>query len=144
MRLIIILYIFLSFISPAQAYIEEDNTGRAEASAGDQNTNMHRLNARGDYYIKKLKKIDEFVSKGNDISSLDISNVDDLNNFEQKDREEQYNKKLLAEVVKTTSNPATLKENTKPDLYASLAAINETRDTEIAAALQRQFRGRTR
>ena len=38
--------------------MEEDNTGLAEMSAGEQNTNMYKLNARTEYQLRRLKKYD--------------------------------------------------------------------------------------
>lgn len=143
MRLIIILYILISFVPPAYAYIEENNAGDAEASAGDQNTNLYRLNARGDYYIKRLKKIDEFAAKGGgSLSGVDISSIEGIDSFEQKDREEQQNKKLLAEVVKAVSKPATLVVANKPEIYSSLTSVDGIRDAEVAITLQKQLKGR--
>lgn len=114
----------------------------AEASAGDQNTNMYKLNTRTDYLVKKLKKIDEYVSKNkNDISALGISSLDDVTMLEQKNKEQLQNKRLLENVTKAASAPATLKIVVKPDVYSSLLAVNDMRDAEIAASLQRQFRG---
>jgi len=142
MRVLVLLYILLCFSAPAFAYIEENNVGMAEMSAGDQNTNIHKLSTRTDYLIKKLKKIDEYATKNKDeVSSLNVSDIEDISIMEQKDREKQQNKKLLEEIIKTTANPQTLKEAVKPDVYTSLFSTNEVRDSEIALALQKQLRG---
>ena len=143
MRLFTGLYIFWSFvfISPALAYIEEDTVGIAEADAGEQNTNMYKLNARGDYFIKKLKKIDEYASKNSQYEVPDLSNISDINNFEQKNKEEEQNKMILADVSRITANPQQLKMVVKPDVYSSLTTANEVRDAQVALMLQRQFSG---
>jgi len=142
MRWLVLTYIFLLFSSPAWAYIEEDTTGMAEATAGDQNTNMYKLNSRTDYLVKKLRKIDEFATKNSDdISPLNVSSLEDISNLEQKDREKQQTKRILEEVVKATANPQTLKVAVKPDVYVSLLSFNEVKDTQIATSLQKQLRG---
>lgn len=142
MRWLVFTYIFLSFSSPAWAYIEEDTAGMAETSAGDQNTNMYKLNSRTDYLVKKLRKIDEYAAKNSeDISPLNVSSLEDISSLEQKDREKQQTKKILEEVVQATANPQTLRVAVKPDVYLSLLAANEVRDSQVAAALQRQLQG---
>ncbi len=143
MRLLTGLCIFWSFvfISPAWAYIEEDTAGIAEADAGEQNTNMYKLNARGDYFVKKLKKIDEYASKNSQYEVPDLSNISDINNFEQKNKEEEQNKMILADVLRITANPQQLKIVVKPDVYSSLTTANEVKDTQVALMLQKQLSG---
>ena len=143
MRLLTGLCIFWSFvfISPAWAYIEEDTAGIAEADAGEQNTNMYKLNARGDYFVKKLKKIDEYASKNSQYEVPDLSNISDINNFEQKNKEEEQNKMILADVSRITANPQQLKIVVKPDVYSSLTTTNEVIDTQVALMLQKQLSG---
>lgn len=145
MRICVWLYIFLCLSSPAFAYVEENNAGMAEMSAGDQNTNMYKLNSRTDYLVKKLKKIDEYASKkGNDTPFLNVSDIEDISVMEQKDREKQQNKKFLEEIVKTAATPQNLKESVKPDVFMTLLSINEVKDAGIAAELQRQINGARR
>lgn len=111
----------------------------AEATAGEQNTNMYRLNARGEYFVKRLKKIDEYAAKGG--RTPDITSIEDISNYEQKNKEEEQNKRILADISKLAANPRQLKENVKPELYTSLALVNGVRDTEIVAYLSRQLKG---
>ncbi|MBQ8481879.1 MAG: hypothetical protein IJ532_05045 [Alphaproteobacteria bacterium] len=134
-------FCFFISVSPAMAYIEEDTAGMTEADAGEQNTNMYKLNARGDYFIKKLKKIDEYASKNSRYEVPNLSDINDINSFEQKNKEEEQNKLILADVVKMTSNPQQLKVILKSDVYTSLTAINEVRDAQVASVLQRQIAG---
>lgn len=142
MRVLSYIYFFLVLATPAFAYIEENNAGMAEMSAGDQNTNMYKLNTRTDYLVKKLKKVDEYATRNkDDASAFDISNIEDISVIEQKDREKLQNKKLLEEITKMTATPAVLKNVVKPETFSSLAAINQVKDTETAALLQRRLHG---
>ena len=143
MRLFAWLFAFCFFISAssAWAYIEEDTVGMTKADAGEQNTNMYRLNARGDYFVKRLKKIDEYASKNNQYEVPNLSDISNINNFEQKNKEEEQNKMILANVTRQTSNPQQLKIVVKADTYKSLTAINEVRDAQMASVLQRQIGG---
>lgn len=111
----------------------------AEATAGEQNTNMYRLNARGEYFVKRLKKIDEYAAKG--AKTSDITSIEDISSYEQKNKEEQQNKRILADISKIAANPRQLKENIKPELYTSLAQVNGVRDTEVVTFLNRQLKG---
>ena len=142
MRWLVLLYIFLSLPSPAFAYVEENNAGLTEASAGDQNTNMYKLNSRTDYLIKKLRKIDEYSAKNKDaLSSLNIASFEDITSLEQKDRENQQSKKILEEVIKATSDPQSLRVAVKPDVYISLLSLHDARDAQLADDLQKQLAG---
>lgn len=142
MRWLVLLYIFLSLPSPAFAYVEENNAGLTEASAGDQNTNMYKLNSRTDYLIKKLRKIDEYSAKNKDASSLlNIASFEDITSLEQKDRENQQSKKILEEVIKATSDPQSLRVAVKPDVYISLLSLHDARDAQLADDLQKQLAG---
>lgn len=138
-RLLVLGFLLLA-ATPASAYIEDDNTGMTEADAGEQNTNMYKLNARGEYFVKKLKKIDEYSRKGLNVPNL--SDAEDLSSFEQKNDAEMQNKKVLAEAQKVVADPLQLKIDAKPETYAFLTAADERRDTSAAAALQRQLKGR--
>lgn len=142
MRWLVLLYIFLSLPFPAFAYVEENNAGLTEASAGDQNTNMYKLNSRTDYLIKKLRKIDEYSAKNKDASSsLNIASFEDITSLEQKDRENQQSKKILEEVIKATSDSQSLRVAVKPDVYISLLSLHDARDAQLADDLQKQLAG---
>lgn len=142
MRMLILTFVILLSCSPAFAYIEEDTVGMAEATAGEQNTNMHKLNARGDYFVKNLKKIDEYAQKNKGAVLVDLSNIGDINDFEKKNSEELQNKKMAEEVARAVVNTQQLRVVVKPDVYSSLHAINEVRDTQIVSVLQKQLRGK--
>ena len=100
---------------------------------------MYRLNARGEYFVKRLKKIDEYAAKG--AKTSDITSIEDINSYEQKSKEEQQNKIILADIGKITENPRQLKENIKPEVYTALAQVSGVRDEEIVTYLNRQLRG---
>ena len=142
MRVLVLLYIFLCFATPAFAYVEENDAGMTKNTAGEQTTNLYKLKTRTDYLIKRLKKMDNYATRSEDETfTQDVFNVEDISVMEQKDKERAQNKKLLEDVVKAVSNPAKLKNTVKPDVFSSLTAINEVRDIEIATSLQRQLRG---
>lgn len=142
MRIFVLLYIFLFLASPALAYVEEDNTGLAEMSASEQNTNMYKLNASTEYQLRRLKKYDEYSGKnGGQAMPLNMDDIRDIRILEQKDFDEQQNKKLLEEVIKQTADSKVLKNNIKPDVYLSLLSLKGVKDAQIAPVLQKQLSG---
>lgn len=140
MRIFVLFYIFLFLSSPALAYVEEDNTGLAEMTAGEQNTNMYKLNSRTDYLVKRLKKIDEYSARKGG-GSFNVADIEDVSLLEQKDLEERQNKKILEELVKMSADSKKLKNDIKPEVYISLLSFNGVKDARVAADLQKQLSG---
>ena len=140
MRIFVLFYIFLFLSSPALAYVEEDNTGLAEMTAGEQNTNMYKLNSRTDYLVKRLKKIDEYSARKGG-GSFNVADIEDVSLLEQKDLEERQNKKILEELVKMSADSKKLKNDIKPEVYISLLSYNGVKDARVAADLQKQLSG---
>ena len=140
MRIFVLFYIFLFLSSPALAYVEEDNTGLAEMTAGEQNTNMYKLNSRTDYLVKRLKKIDEYSARKGG-GSFNVADIEDVSLLEQKDLEERQNKKILEELVKMSADSKKLRNDIKPEVYISLLSYNGVKDARVAADLQKQLSG---
>ena len=142
MRIFVLFYIFLFLSSPALAYVEEDNTGLAEMTAGEQNTNMYKLNSRTNYLVKRLKKFDEYSArKDNGAGSFNVADIEDISLLEQKDFDERQNKKILEELVKLSADSQNLKNDIKPDVYISLLSFNGVKDARVASDLQKQLSG---
>ena len=142
MRIFVLFYIFLFLSSPALAYVEEDNTGLAEMTAGEQNTNMYKLNSRTNYLVKRLKKFDEYSArKDNGAGSFNVADIEDISLLEQKDFDERQNKKILEELVKLSADSQNLKNDIKPDVYISLLSFNGVKDAQVASDLQKQLSG---
>jgi hypothetical protein len=133
---------FLGAASNAYAYLETYTEGETQVTAGDQNTNMYRLNAVGSIAMKKLKKIDEALARNpnENVNAMDISQIEQLidsNENEQKQQLEQMMKK----VSKTLSSPENLRVMPDKRLYKELStlSIRETRDTAVAVELLKQL-----
>ena len=88
---------------------------------------MYKLMAKNDYKIREFKNRKKFGGAGA---------------FEKEETDE--NKKLLDVVVKTTADSQALKNNIKSDVFFSLLSINEVKDAQIAATLQKQLNGMKR
>jgi hypothetical protein len=133
---------FLGAASNAYAYLDTYTEGETQVTAGDQNTNMYRLNAVGSIAMKKLKKIDEALARNpnENVNAMDISQIEQLidsNENEQKQQLEQMMKK----VSKTLSSPENLRVLPDKRLYKELSTlrIRETRDTAVAVELLKQL-----
>ena len=142
LRCVLLLVFFLGAASNAYAYLETYTEGETQVTAGDQNTNMYRLNAVGSIAMKKLKKIDEALARNpnENVSAMDISQIEQLidsNENEQKQQLEQMMKK----VSKTLSSPENLRVLPDKRLYKELStlSIRETRDTAVAVELLKQL-----
>lgn len=139
---VLLLVFFLGAASNAYAYLETYTEGETQVTAGDQNTNMYRLNAVGSIAMKKLKKIDEALARNpnENVNAMDISQIEQLidsNENEQKQQLEQMMKK----VSKTLSSPENLRVMPDKRLYKELStlSIRETRDTAVAVELLKQL-----
>ena len=142
LRCVLLLVFFLGAASNAYAYLETYTEGETQVTAGDQNTNMYRLNAVGSIAMKKLKKIDEVLARNpnENVNAMDISQIEQLidsNENEQKQQTEQMMKK----VSKTLSSPENLRVLPDKRLYKELStlSIRETRDTAVAVELLKQL-----
>lgn len=142
LRCVLLLVFFLGAASNAYAYLETYTEGETQVTAGDQNTNMYRLNAVGSIAMKKLKKIDEALARNpnENVNAMDISQIEQLidsNENEQKQQLEQMMKK----VSKTLSSPENLRVLPDKRLYKELStlSIRETRDTAVAVELLKQL-----
>lgn len=142
LRCVLLLVFFLGAASNAYAYLETYTEGETQVTAGDQNTNMYRLNAVGSIAMKKLKKIDEVLARNpnENVNAMDISQIEQLidsNENEQKQQLEQMMKK----VSKTLSSPENLRVLPDKRLYKELStlSIRETRDTAVAVELLKQL-----
>ena len=142
LRCVLLLMFFLGAASNAYAYLETYTDGETQVTAGDQNTNMYRLNAVGALAMKKLKKIDEALARNpnENVNAMDISQIEQLidsNENEQKQQLEQMVKK----VSKTLSSPENLRVLPDKRLYKELStlSIRETKDTAVAVELLKQL-----
>lgn len=142
LRCVLLLMFFLGAASNAYAYLETYSEDETQVTAGDQNTNMYRLNAVGSIAMKKLKKIDEALARNpnENVNAMDISQIEQLidsNENEQKQQLEQMVKK----VTKTLSSPENLRVMPDKRLYKELStlSVQETKDTAVAVELLKQL-----
>lgn len=129
-------------IGQAFAYVDETNSDDAEMSAGDQNTNLFKMQSEGETYIKKFKEINKLLEKQNDSSYAGTIDVDQLIRDSQLSAQEKELDSLLAKVEKNTEDVKSLRFVPSHEIYASI--VTESRkliyDTDVAAATLAEIR----
>ena len=148
MRLLWVLAaMFLMGAAEAHAYLETYSEDETQVTAGEQNTNLYRLNAMGSIAMKKLKKIDDAIAR-NPKAQVKAESVSAI--VEMIAANEDENKKAMALMLKriaqTLQQPNTLKAAPDNDLYRRFAGLcaQDTRDAAVAAALLQKIKGTRR
>lgn len=148
MRLLWVLAaMFLMGAAEAHAYLETYSEDETQVTAGEQNTNLYRLNAMGSIAMKKLKKIDDAIAH-NPKAQVTAESVSAI--VEMIDANEDENKKAMALMLKriaqTLQQPNTLKAAPDNDLYRRFAGLcaQDTRDAAVAAVLLQKIKGTRR
>lgn len=142
MRLLVIL-IMLGCAFPAQAYIDDTDADEAAATAGEQNTNLHRLTDIGNNKLKDLKKRDEYIRRAEAAGQvISASAFDDLDDFAHRDEVQMHIKRTLSDVGKRVKDPSLLRLKTENEVYVLLAQIEakQIRDAEVAEKLSNSIR----
>lgn len=139
LKTIIILLGFMFFINPAQAYLEETDDGSTKLSAGEQNTNMYRINSQGKVALKKLKQIDELMAKSptaGDGSAKNVAQVAQIVD-EQNDAAVRIAAEQARQTARLLENKSALKNNDNGQTVQMIisAAQTQTKDAEVAATL---------
>lgn len=136
--------ILVLVIEPAFAYIEIGEKGDAEATSGEQTTNLYRLNLQGMSAIKKLKKVDNIIARNEALGKKVM--VYDVNDLLEKDvvqREKEELKIVLKEVNQIVATPKKLKITPDTETYIQLKNLHRNaRDRTIAQQLMNSLKGR--
>ncbi len=136
--------ILVLVIEPAFAYIEIGEKGDAEATSGEQTTNLYRLNLQGMSAIKKLKKVDSIIARdealGKKVMVYDVNELLE-NDVVQQEKEEL--KLVLKEVNQIVALPKKLKITPDTEIYMQLKNLHrDARDRTVAQQLMNSLRGR--
>ncbi|MBP5352411.1 MAG: hypothetical protein J6Y91_01425 [Alphaproteobacteria bacterium] len=128
----------LTFSAPAFSYLEVGEKGDAEASAGEQTSNLYRLNANGMLAIKKLKKVDDIIRREQSAGrSMAVSDVNDLLASDAEQQKKKELEQLENDTKKVLSNPKLLKEKDNSAVYAQIKELkSDVRDQEIVKTLR--------
>lgn len=122
--------------------MDETNADEAEMSAGDQNTNLFKMQAEGETYIKKFKEINQLIERQGGTSYAGTTDVDQLIRNSQLSEQEKELDSLLIMVEKNTENVKALRVIPSHEVYANISAESRKQiyDTDVAAATLAEIR----
>ena len=143
MKIILLIFLFCFLISPAHAYKEDNRSGEAQLTAGEQNTNLHKLSSKGAIVIKKLKKASEYVERKKAAGkSVNATDFDDILLSDKAEEEKQILKNITANISQKAENPRNLTIVSDYAVYEILLNMQDRqfRDKQIVAALRQQLR----
>ncbi len=140
MRLLLVVsFVFCSFISHAFAYLEVENKGDAKATANEQTTNLYMLNNSNDIILKKLKKIEELYEKKpelakklgqEEIEKIASGNSQELQRQDILKETERFVKRFVAD-----KNELILKHDEYFYHQLTNIALQSSRDDDVVAKL---------
>lgn len=148
MKIILLVVMFCFSAYPASAYKEDSRIGETQMTAGEQNSNLYRLQSRGSEILKKLKQADEYVGRAQASGKqVNASALEDLLNSEQKDRAEHEIERLSVGVQQQTAEYTLLRVVPDHSTYELLTQMHlqQQKDREAAQqllAVLQQRRGR--
>lgn len=136
MKIILLtLALFLAAVNPVGAYLEERSSGDAEATAGEQNTNLRRLQAVQKISVKRLKKIDDALAKEKlkNISNVDMTVIEEMLNGNE---DKKFMTQALKNIQKAQAKTAELVVAVDFDLYKNFTSIRAQSIYDAEAAKQ--------
>lgn len=138
MKLLSVLTLFLFIVYPLQAA----EVGDAQATPGEQTTNLYRLNAGSAVQLKKLRQLDKILSKNPNLVITNNEDISDLlSNKKQVNIDEQKQlAQLQQETVKRTAQKRNLiVSNSKSYQQINSILASSVRDTEKIVALKQKM-----
>ena len=139
---LVVINVFFLMAGSALAYLDDTQIGDAEASAGDQNTNLYKLKSQGGVILKQLQKVDEYVARnraaGREVERMQI---DDFLLTEQQEDEKRQLQQITAEIKQATQDYKRLKRRDLQENYQQIIAVQNSgvKDAEVAAQLRQKL-----
>jgi len=146
MRIILFLFLICFSIAPAYAYKEDNRAGEAQATAGEQNTNLYRLNSKGKVALKKLKQASEYVERSKAAGkTVKASAIEDLLLSGKAEDEKMELNRLTEAAAKQIEEPLQLKVAGNHAVYEIIAKLQslQVKDRQVVQTLTQQL-GRTK
>ncbi len=142
MKIILVIFAIGFMISPAYAYMEDSRVGETQLTAGEQNSNLHRVSNRGIEALKKLKQADDYIERVQATGKqINATALEDLLNSEQKDKAEQEIERLAANIGTQIKNIGSLKVSPDHNTYERISQLRQSqqKDRELAVRLAQQL-----
>jgi len=133
----VVIILMCCVVSPAYSYIEDKDTSGTQLTAGEQNSNLYRLNSKGASALKILKKADEYIarneSRGNTVQASDL---EDLLLSDEEDKQKQQLKIIMEKVKRQTANPQKLRVASNPETFSILQNMQKLAQKDKAKAVE--------
>lgn len=139
------IFSFFWLSSSANAYIDTTVEGEAEATAGEQNTNLYRLNAANFSKLKKMRQIDNVLARNPNANVENSREMEDLlSNKKQIDLDTQAQlEQMYKDTVASTKNKnALIVKNADNYRQVLQTAANSVKDTAAITDLKQKIRRR--
>lgn len=143
--LFVAIFSFFWMSSSANAYIDTTVEGEAEATAGEQNTNLYRLNAANFSKLKKMRQIDNVLARNPNANVENSREMEDLlSNKKQVDLDAQAQLAQMYKdtVARTKNKNALIVKNADNHRQVLQTAANSVKDTAAITDLKQKIRRR--
>lgn len=143
--LFVAIFSFFWMSSSANAYIDTTVEGEAEATAGEQNTNLYRLNAANFSKLKKMRQIDNVLARNPNANVENSREMEDLlSNKKQIDLDAQAQLAQMYKdtVARTKNKNALIVKNADNYRQVLQTAANSVKDTAAITDLKQKIRRR--
>lgn len=143
--LFVAIFSFFWLSSSANAYIDTTVDGEAEATAGEQNTNLYRLNAANFSKLKKMRQIDNVLARNPNANVENSREMEDLlSNKKQVDLDTQAQLAQMYKdtVARTKNKNALIVKNADNYRQVLQTAANSVKDTAAITDLKQKIRRR--
>lgn len=140
-----VIFSFFWLSSSANAYIDTTVEGEAEATAGEQNTNLYRLNAANFSKLKKMRQIDNVLARNPNANVENSREMEDLlSNKKQIDLDAQAQLAQMYKdtVARTKNKNALIVKNADNYRQVLQTAANSVKDTAAITDLKQKIRRR--
>lgn len=139
------IFSFFWLSSSANAYIDTTVEGEAEATAGEQNTNLYRLNVANFSKLKKMRQIDNVLARNPNANVENSREMEDLlSNKKQIDLDAQAQLAQMYKdtVARTKNKNALIVKNADNYRQVLQTAANSVKDTAAITDLKQKIRRR--
>ena len=143
--LLVAIFSFFWLSSSANAYIDTTVDGEAEATAGEQNTNLYRLNAANFSKLKKMRQIDNVLARNPNADVENSREMEDLLSNKRQvdiDAQAQLAQMYKDTVARTKNKNALIVKNADNYRQVLQTAANSVKDTTAITALKQKIRRR--
>lgn len=142
MKLLLSIFSFMLLSHTALAYI---NIEDAEATPGEQTSNLYKLNAATTMKIKKLREIDKILAKNPDAVVNNENDIADLLNDKAQialDEQNQLAQQYQDTLKRTAQKRNLVVANSKSYQQINQVAFSAVKDTKAVFELKQKMRRR--